>query len=93
MKTASSPPYHTLLAILVALAFRGLPRVFPIVVAFQLAIIVTTRGVGGHYFADIAAGAALALFANWFATKLVRWHMQRTGSLQPRPVLSSRLVN
>lgn len=74
------PSYHTLLAILVALAFRGLPRVFPIVVAFQLAIVVTTRGVGGHYFADIAVGAALAFLANWMATALMRRYLHRSES-------------
>ena len=84
------PSYHTLLAVLVALAFRGLPRVFPIVAAFQLAIIVTTRGVGGHYFADIAAGAALALLANWIATGLMRRHMERTEKPQPLTAVALR---
>lgn len=60
------PSYHTILAVLVLVACRGLPVVGVPLVILQLAIIFTTRGVGGHYFADMAAGAVIALAA---------WHL------------------
>lgn len=57
------PSYHTILAVLVACAFAGLPRLLPWVAALQAAIVFTTRGVGGHYLADMAAGIVIALAA------------------------------
>ena len=73
----SFPSYHTILAVLIGLSFRGLPRVFPFVLMFEAAIIFTTRGIGGHHYADIAAGVLVALFANWAATRLVAYLEER----------------
>lgn len=86
------PSYHTLLAILVVLAFRGLPRVFPVVVAFQLAIVLATRGVGGHYFADIAAGAAIAFLANLAARILLRGCMRHADLTRTLIPAASRVI-
>jgi PAP2 superfamily protein len=64
------PSYHTILAVLIGLSFRGLPRIFPVVAAFQFAIIFSARSMGGHYYADILAGIVIACAANWAAEKL-----------------------
>jgi hypothetical protein len=67
----SFPSYHTILAMLIIFAFVGFPRVFPLVAAFELAIIFSARSMGGHYYADIFAGLLVAGLANWMATRLV----------------------
>ena len=84
------PSYHTLLAILVGYAFVGLPRLFPWIAAFQFAIIITTRGVGGHYFADMIAGAALAVLAIWSARQVVMFLERRSHRLVWMPLRSTQ---
>lgn len=65
------PSYHTILAVLVLLACRGLPVVGIPLVLLQLVIIFTTRGVGGHYFVDMVAGALIAVAAWQIAARLL----------------------
>ncbi len=64
------PSYHTILAVLIGLAFAGFPRVFPLVAGFEIAIVFTARSIGGHYYADILAGIVIALAANGTAARL-----------------------
>jgi hypothetical protein len=73
------PSYHTLLAVLIALSFKGLPRVFPFVLLLDIAIIFTTRGTGGHHYGDIVAGIVVAILANWGAAHLL-------SVLEARPI-------
>jgi membrane-associated phospholipid phosphatase len=65
------PSYHTILAVLIAAAFKGLPRLFPWVVLLEAIIIFTTRGIGGHFYLDIVAGLAIAFATIWAATRLM----------------------
>ncbi|HEY9214580.1 MAG TPA: phosphatase PAP2 family protein [Ancylobacter sp.] len=64
------PSYHTILAVLIGLSFRGFPRLFPFVAAFEFAIIFSARSMGGHYYADILAGILIACAANWAAERI-----------------------
>jgi hypothetical protein len=64
------PSYHTILAILLGLAFVGIPRLRLLVFIYEGVIIFSTRAIGGHYYADIIAGFALALASNYLATRI-----------------------
>jgi hypothetical protein len=85
------PSYHTILAVLIGLSFHGLPRIFPVVAAFQFAIIVSARSMGGHYYADILAGILIACAANWAAEKLTdRAEGSGVGSCNPAADVEAR---
>jgi membrane-associated phospholipid phosphatase len=66
------PSYHTILALLVGWAFAGVRKIVVFVIIFEAAILVSTRVMGGHYLADMAAGAVVAAVAVWFARTLER---------------------
>lgn len=74
------PSYHTILAILIGLSFRGVPVLFPFVAAFQFAIIFSARSMGGHYYADILAGILIACASNWAAERLTTAKESGIGS-------------
>lgn len=57
------PSFHTVLAILSTWAVMGMRFVFPPILALNIALIAATPSNGGHYVADIFAGAAVALCA------------------------------
>ena len=55
------PSFHTAMAILYTYAARGVPVLFPLLIVFNVLMIVSTMPIGGHYFADVLGGAAIAL--------------------------------
>lgn len=57
------PSYHTVLAILLAYAFRGYGWLFLCMVALNLAMLLATPSYGGHYLVDMLAGGAIAAVA------------------------------
>lgn len=77
----SFPSYHTILAVLIAFAFVGFPRLLPFIALYELAIIFTARSIGGHYYADIFAGFLIAGAANWASTRLLDQFDRRPISL------------
>lgn len=85
------PSYHTILAVLVLLACRGLPVAGIPLAALQLAIIFTTRGVGGHYFLDMAAGALIAVAAWQIAARLLGMRADLALPALSRPPAETRL--
>jgi membrane-associated phospholipid phosphatase len=60
------PSFHTTWALLLAWAFRGRPRWFVPSAVLNAAVIVATLTTGWHYFADVAAGAALGVAVIWW---------------------------
>jgi hypothetical protein len=63
------PSYHTAQALLFIYAFRGQRRLFPSMFALNALMLLSTPSMGGHYLADMLAGAAVA----GLAVLLVRW--------------------
>jgi hypothetical protein len=57
------PSFHTAVAILYAYASRGIPFLFPLMVAIDLTVIAATPAIGGHHFVDVWGGAAVAFGA------------------------------
>lgn len=75
------PSFHTALAIIIAWAFWRTPY-FKLPVAFLTAVvIVSTVPVGGHYFVDVIAGAAIAA-----ACIAVEAHWQTCMNLVSNPL-------
>lgn len=75
----SLPSYHTAQALLLVYAYRGQPRAFRWVLALNALMLMATPVMGGHYLADILAGAGVALAA--IATQAVR---PQPFTVQPR---------
>ncbi|MES2128869.1 MAG: phosphatase PAP2 family protein [Pseudomonadota bacterium] len=75
----SLPSYHTAQALLFIYAYRAQPRAFPWVVGLNLLMLLATPVMGGHYLADILAGAGVALAA--MARQAVR---PQPFTVQPR---------
>jgi len=55
------PSLHMALAVLFPYAARGIRIVFPVFVVLDILVAMTTAPVGGHHYADLWAGAVLAL--------------------------------
>lgn len=66
----SFPSYHALLAVLVACGFWRLPKLFPVALALEAAIIAFSPLIGGHYIVDILAGIALGLVSFYAAARI-----------------------
>ncbi|MES5486045.1 phosphatase PAP2 family protein [Bradyrhizobium sp. INPA03-11B] len=77
----SFPSFHTALAVILIYASRGVKLLFPAFLVLNLLMIAATPNMGGHYFIDVVAGAAVvlglvvlcrfswrALFARWTAS-------------------------
>jgi hypothetical protein len=56
----SMPSYHTIMGILLCWSVRGL-RLLPVLLLVNSAMLLATPFVGGHYFVDVAAGAAVTV--------------------------------
>ncbi|PWF55179.1 phosphatase PAP2 family protein [Massilia glaciei] len=54
------PSYHTAQALVFIHAFRGQRRLFPWMLALNALMLLSTPSMGGHYLADMLAGAAVA---------------------------------
>jgi len=59
----SFPSFHTMLGILITYALRDTRPLFMAVAAINAVMIVSTLPVGGHYLADVIAGAAICAAA------------------------------
>ena len=59
----SFPSFHLALAVILAYAARGIPVLFPFLLALNAFVIAATPLVGGHHFADLWGGALLTLGA------------------------------
>jgi hypothetical protein len=57
------PSLHMALALLYPYSMRGIRVLFPIFLILDALVIVTTPAIGGHHFADLWGGAAVALVA------------------------------
>ncbi|AWN38949.1 hypothetical protein DK427_10575 [Methylobacterium radiodurans] len=68
------PSFHVCLAILTAWALGPVRVVGPLALLLNAAVIIATLGSGGHYLADLAGGAAVALAGLWL-------HGGRSGPL------------
>ncbi len=80
----SFPSYHTVLALLCVYAHRGLRWSFPPVALLNCVMLVAIPSEGGHYLADMIAGAMVTLVS----VVIVRWThpaADRTGN-RPRVV-------
>jgi membrane-associated phospholipid phosphatase len=72
----SFPSFHTTLAILLVYAVRDHRWLLAVFVPLNMLLIVATLSVGGHYFVDPAAGAAVA-FVSIAATRLLRQQLAK----------------
>ncbi|HDR9767060.1 TPA: phosphatase PAP2 family protein [Burkholderia cepacia ATCC 25416] len=59
----SMPSYHVMMAIFLVYTARNLRFAFPVAIALNMAVIASTITVGGHYLADVLAGALCAAAA------------------------------
>ncbi len=64
------PSLHAAIAILFTYAVRGVPVLFPVLLVLNTAMFLATPTIGGHYFADVWGGVALAL-ASIYAVKKI----------------------
>jgi membrane-associated phospholipid phosphatase len=55
----SFPSFHCCMALLTAYAYRGFGRVSAFVYAYSGLVILSCIPIGGHYFSDVVAGAAV----------------------------------
>jgi membrane-associated phospholipid phosphatase len=86
------PSYHVSMSVLIALAFRGMPRFFWPLFVLNLGVILSTPIDGGHHLIDGVAGAAVAVIALWLAGQ-VRGYAGRLPAPAPaaaRALSSSR---
>jgi membrane-associated phospholipid phosphatase len=66
------PSFHTAMALLIPLAMRGYGLVTAAAWVFALVVVVSTIPIGGHYFIDVVAGAALT-FLTMAGLARVQW--------------------
>jgi len=64
------PSLHMALAVLFPYALRGVRVAFPVFLVLNLLVAITTAPVGGHHFADLWAGALLAIAAIFLMRKV-----------------------
>lgn len=55
------PSYHAACAVLLTYFLRGVPVLFPIALVFNLAMVLATPIIGGHYATDVLAGLLVAV--------------------------------
>ncbi|MFM0665832.1 phosphatase PAP2 family protein [Paraburkholderia sediminicola] len=77
----SFPSFHTILALCLAYSLRHVRFVFPIGIAMNLLMILSTPTQGGHYLSDVLAGLIAGVLVIYF----VRWVILRSP-----PWLSNR---
>lgn len=75
----SIPSVHTVMAILLCWAVRRTPMAF-VIVPLNIAVVLSTPVVGGHYLVDVLAGGALTLTAIVLRQRL----SERHRSMLPR---------
>lgn len=72
----SFPSFHTTIAILLVYAVRRHPWALAALVPLNALVIVATLSVGGHYLADLPAGAAVAV-VSIVATRFLRQQLAK----------------
>lgn len=69
------PSFHLELAVIFIYAARGIPILFPFLLALNTLVIAATPSIGGHHFADLWGGALLCLsiiaLARWLDSRAV----------------------
>ena len=65
------PSFHVALAILLTYAARGFPILFITFLEINILLFLSTPAIGGHHFADLWGGVALALASIWLVRKVV----------------------
>ena len=58
------PSFHTALAIITTLAFRGMGPLFIAAILLNILVVMSTLSEGGHYLIDVIAGAVLAIMVH-----------------------------
>jgi membrane-associated phospholipid phosphatase len=66
------PSYHTVMALLIAYAFRHTGLVGYGIATLNVAMLLSIPSIGGHYLVDVLAGAALAFAAIAFQRSVRR---------------------
>src|SRR6185312_2809386 len=54
------PSYHAACAVILTYFLRGIPLLFPAAALFNLAMLLATPVIGGHYIVDVLAGVVVA---------------------------------
>ncbi len=65
------PSFHVALALVLTYAARGRPFLFPLLVEVNILLFLSTPSIGGHHFADLWGGVALALLSILFVRKVI----------------------
>ncbi len=81
-----APSFHTVMALLTMRALWGLGWVSIAAVAVNVLTLLAVPADGGHHFFDVAAGAAVAVFAILAAKALLQGRDEREGSVFVAPV-------
>ena len=68
----SFPSLHTILALCFAYTLRHVRYVFPLAIALNTFMIVSTLTQGGHYLADVLSGLIAGTVVIWVVRKVVR---------------------
>lgn len=63
------PSFHTILALLLTYATRGVTWLFCIAIALNITMLIATIPMGGHYLIDLIGGGALTLIVIWLMKK------------------------
>lgn len=67
----SFPSLHAAAALVILTATRSLPRLWLLFFLFNIAVIISAITDGGHNFADIMAGCAVAIFAYYLSQRIL----------------------
>jgi hypothetical protein len=81
-----APSFHTVMALLTVRALWGLGWISSVVVVVNVLTLLAVPADGGHHFFDVAAGAAVAVFAILAAKALLQGRGEREGSVFVAPV-------
>ena len=92
---ATFPSFHATIAILTPLTMRRYPRLFAGLVALNAAMLGAAVTEGAHYFIDILAGSAMAVFAYMLAGRIIkledRWFLGRAEGAE-RPYATAQVT-
>ena len=77
---ATFPSFHSTIAVLTPLALRAHRRIFVVLIVLDAAMLGGTITEGAHYFVDVLAGSAMAVFAYVLARRIIRIEDARYAS-------------
>lgn len=81
----SLPSFHAVVAVMLIYVTRNLRFIFPVALALNSVMLVSTFSVGGHYLADIGAGVIVGIVTIWLVR---RWFLGY--EIARRPLLTGR---